>query len=227
LHSKSSDYFSGLGDSYFSLNKLNKSLQAYKTATEMENPIDRSFVMIPQIYAAKNDTENALQAFYIAKGKISKTSHSYITALYNIGLYELLNKNYNEAELALKELITLSPTDYHSYSKIIQVYYGTKEYEKAETYKKKLYDAYAKGILKDNLKDMFCFDQFEWKDKLIQVYERFAIKKGNLYYKHLFYVVNKQDEIEFRIQTENSPISVELGGPKYAIGMDKDGVSFP
>jgi len=44
-----------------------------------------------------------------------------------------------------------------------------------------------------------------------------------VYYKHIFYVVNDKGEIEFRIQTENSPISVELGGPKYLLGMDKDG----
>ncbi len=143
--------------------------------------------------------------------------------LYNIGLLELLNKNYDKAELALKELIELSPTDYHSYSKLIQIYYGKKEYEKSEPYKKKLYEAYNQGILKDNLKDMFCFDQFNWNDKLIQAFERFAIKKGELYYKHLFYVVDENGKIEYRIQTENSPISVEMGGPKYAIGMDKNG----
>ncbi|WP_075341914.1 hypothetical protein [Tenacibaculum agarivorans] len=90
--------------------------------------------------------------------------------------------------------------------------------------KEKLYQAYDKGILDDNLKQMFCFDQFEWQDKLILAYERFAVKEGKLYYKHVFYVTNKEGKTEFTIQTENSPISVELGGPKYAIGMDKDGV---
>ena len=72
---------------------------------------------------------------------------------------------------------------------------------------------------------MFCFDQFDWDDKLILAYERFAVKKGELYYKHIFYVTNDKGETEFTIQTENSPFSEELGGggPIYVLGMDKDG----
>jgi len=223
INPNSSDFFSGLGDSYFSLKNYKKALENYKSATEKENAIDRPFIMIPQVYTELNEPKNALKSFYIAKEKVSKKTNSYITILYNIGLLELLDKNYDKAELALKELIELDPSDYHSYSKIIQVYYGKKEYEKAEPYKKKLYEAYNQGVLKDNLKDMFCFDQFDWNDKLIQVFERFAVKEGELYYKHIFYVINKKGEIEFRIQTENSPISVELDGPKYLLGMDKDG----
>ena len=223
LYGTSSDYYIGLGDSYFSMKKFDQAIEAYTIATTMENSKDRPFTMIPQAYASKNEPKKALIAFYEAKSKISKTSNSYITVLYNIGLYELLNKNYDKAEVALKELIELSPNDFHSYSKLIQVYYGKKEYEKAEPYKQKLYEAYEKGILKDNLKSMFCFDQFNWKDKLIQVFEKFEVKEGKLYYKHLFYVVNKDNKTEYRIQTENSPIAVELGSPKYAVGMDRDG----
>lgn len=218
-----SDYFSSLGDSYISIEEYDKALSAYQESIEKENPIDRPFIMIPQIYSAQGKNAEALKAFYLAKENISKEGNSYITILYNIGLLELLQDNYNKAEPAFKELIEFYPEDYHSYSKLIQIYYAKKEYDKATPYKKSLYEAYNKGVLTDNLKEMFCFDQFEWKDKLIQVFERFEEKEGELYYKHLFYVVNQKNEIEFRLQTENSPISVELGGPKYLIGMDKDG----
>lgn len=223
IYPDKSDYFSGLGDSYISIENYDKALSAYQEAIEKENPIDRPFTMIPQIYSAQGKNAEALKAFYSAKENISKEGNSYITVLYNIGLLELLQDNYDKAELAFKELIELYPEDYHSYSKLIQIYYANKEYDKAIPYKKSLYEAYNKGVLTDNLKEMFCFDQFEWKDKLIQVFERFEEKEGELYYKHLFYVVNQENEIEFRLQTENSPISVELGGPKYLIGMDKDG----
>ncbi len=221
--SSNSNYFSGLGDSYVSQKEYDKALSAYIVATEKNEPIDRPFAMIPQIYAELNQADKALEAFYKSKETISKESDSYINALYNIGLYEFLNKDYNKSEIAYKELIELAPTDYSSYAKLIQVYYGKKEYEKAKLLKEKLYEAYEQGKLTDNLKSMFCFDQFNWNDKLILAYERFAVKKSELYYKHIFYVINDKDETEFTIQTENSPISVELGGPKYVLGMDKNG----
>lgn len=221
LLNTSGDYYSGLGDSYFSIDKFDKALEAYQKATEQENAPDRAYLMIPQIYNSLNQKEKALEAFYIAKGKISKENDSYINVLYNIGLFELLAENYEKAETAFMELVELAPNDYHSYAKLIQIHYARKQYDKAEPLEKKLYEAHGKGLLKDNLKDMFCFDQFKWNDKLIQVFERFAEPEGELYYKHLFYVVNKDGEIEYRIQTENSVISVELGGPKYILGMDK------
>ena len=223
LDSKNTHFYSGLGDSYFELKKYEKALVAYTKSTQQTDPIDRPFTMIPQIYANTNEPEKALKAFYTSKETISKKSDSYINALYNIGLYELLNKQYDKSETAYLELIELEPNDFHSYAKLIQIYYGKKEYEKAKPYREILYNAYDQGILKDDLRNMFCFDQFEWNNKLVQVFERFAVEEGELYYKHLFYVVNKKGEIEYRIQTENSPIAEELGSGKYAIGMDKDG----
>lgn len=223
LNSKNSNYYSGLGDSYVSQKKYDQALSAYIEATEKNEPIDRPFTMIPQIYAELNQPEKALEAFYKSKASISKDSDSYINALYNIGLYEYLNERYDKSEIAFNELIELEPNDFHSYSKLIQVYYAKKEYEKAKPLREKLYQAYEQGILKDNLKESFCFDQFKWNDKLIFAYEQFATKEGKLYYKHIFYVPDENGETEFTIQTENSPISVELGGPKYVLGMDKNG----
>lgn len=224
IDSTNSNFYSGLGDSYFSKKEYEKALIAYVSATQKKEPIDRPFTMIPQIYAELNQPNKALEAFYASREIISKDSDSYIITLYNIGLYEFLNRNYDKSEVAYKELISLAPNDFNAYTKLIQVFYGKKDYEKAEPLKEKLYTASEAGVLPDYLKDQFCFDQFYWKDKLIFVFERFAVKEKALYYKHIFYIPNEKGETEFTIQTENSPISVEMGGPKYVVGMDKGSI---
>jgi tetratricopeptide (TPR) repeat protein len=221
LKSDEAEYFNGLGDSYYNLGKLDLSLDAYKKATEQKDCPDRPYSYIAQIYSDQKNNEKALEAFYVAKSKISKESSSYQNALFNIGLFESLKGNYNKAEPAFVELLQLDPTDYHTYAKLIQIYYHDKEYDKAKPYKDKLYAAYKKGELKGNMKDMFCFDQFKWNDKLIQAFERYQEVSNDVYNKHLFYVVNSNDSIEFRIQTEYSPISKELGGAKYILCMTK------
>jgi hypothetical protein len=124
--------------------------------------------------------------------------------LFSIGTLEILNANYDKAETVLNELINIVPDDYRTMAKLVQVKYGKKEYDKALAYKTKLYDAYKAGKLKSSLKEMFCFDQFKWKDKRIEAYEKFADANGNGDVKLIFYVLNANDEIEYNIRTEYS-----------------------
>jgi len=224
LKSDDAEFYSGLGDSYYNLEKLDLALEAYKKATEQKDCPDRPYSFVAQIYFDQKNNDNALDAFYIAKSKIDKKSNSYINALFNIGLLESLKNNYDKAEPAFVELLQLDPADYHSHAKLIQIYYHRKEYDKAKPYKDKLYDAHKKGVLKDNLKDMFCYDQFKWNDKLIQAYERYEEGSKEIYNKHLFYIINQDDKIEYRIQTEYSPISAEQGGTKYLLCRTKGDV---
>lgn len=215
------EFYSGLGDSYYYSGKLDSALETYKKAIELKDCPDRPYYFAAQIHSDKKNNEKALEAFYIAKNKIGKESEFYLDALFNIGLLESLKGNYDNAEPAFIELLQLDPKDFHSYAKLIQIHYHKKEYEKAKPYKDKLYEAHRKNELNENLIDMFCFDQFIWNDKLIQAYERYEEDSKKVYNKHLFYVLNRNNEIEFRIQTEYSPISVELGGSKYFLCMTK------
>ena len=218
LKANDARFYSGLGDSYNLLEKKDLALEAYKKATEQEKCPDRPYLMIANIYFDLKKNDKALEAYYISKSKISKESNSYINTLFNIGLLESLKRNYGKAEQAFIELIRLDPKNYRSYAKLIQIYYYRKEYDKAKTYKDKLYEAHRKGELKDDLKDMFCFDQFDWNDKLIMVFERYENRnKGELYNKHIFYVTDGNGNIEYTIQTEFSPVFAELGGAKYIL----------
>ena len=214
-------YFSGAGDSYYNLGKYKKALAAYTAATEKDVLLERPYVMIPQIYSVLEQPEEALAASYKATEALNQKFESYQNALYNIGLYELLSKNYHKAEAAYDELMDINPNDLSVYPKLIQVYYGKKEYEKAKPFREKLYRAYEAETLPENLQTMFCFDQFQFDNKHIYAFERFEEREGELYYKHVFYVTNEKEETECTIQTENSPFSVMMDGPKYAVGMDK------
>ncbi|MBN8642085.1 MAG: tetratricopeptide repeat protein [Flavobacteriales bacterium] len=208
----------GLGESYYQSKNLEMALQSYKKAIEQPNCPSRAFSMIGQIYSDLNDHDKALEAYYFAKSKVLKDTESYTNALFNIGLLESLKGNHAKAEPAFLEIIDMNPSDYHAYSKLIQVYYRLKEYDKAKPYKDKLYDAYKKGLLTDNLKDMFCFDQFKWNNYTVLVFERYENESKNaIYNKHIFYVQDHEGTIVFRVQTEFSRVSLELGGTKYML----------
>ena len=221
IDSAESKFYCRLADSYYAQNKIELALNSYLNATKQQNAENREFSMVAQLYSEMKNDAKALEAFYIAKSKIDKESDSYINALFNIGLLETKNDNYEKSEIAYLELIKLSPNDFHSFAKLIQIYYHKKEYEKANPLKEKLYSEYKKGNLKDNLKDMFCYDQFNWNNKLIQCFERFQETSKDIFKKHIFYVVNEKDEIDYRIQTEFSPISVEQGYEKYVLCASK------
>lgn len=217
LKSDKAEFYSGLGDSYYNLQKLDLALETYKKATEQKNCPIRPYLIIGQIYMNQKNDDKALEAFYIAKSKIDKKSNVYINLLFNIGLNESFHNNYEKAEPVFVELLQLDPTNYDTYSQLIQIYYSRKEYDKAKPYKDKLYEAYKNGLLKDNLKDMFCFDHFKWNDKSIQVFERYQEGSKDKYNKHLFHIVNQDNIIEYKIQTEYSPRSVEQSGVKYLL----------
>ena len=218
----------GLGDSYYKLKKIELALEAYKKAVEQENSPDRPYSMVAQIYSDLDFKDKALEAYYKVKSNVSKDSDSYTNALFNIGLLESSKGNYSKAEIAFLEIIEINPKDYHAHSKLIQSFYGQKKYDESKPYKNKLYEAYKRGELTENLKDMFCFDQFKWGNYKILVFERYEEneKKKNIYEKHIFYVRDDNDNTILRIQTEFSPVAMELENTKYMLCASKDGTHY-
>lgn len=218
----------GLGDSYYNLKKNDAALNSYQKAIEQKKSSDRPYSMVAQIYSDLDNKDKALEAYYTAKSKVSKDSDSYNNALFNIGLLESFKEDYSKAEPAFLELIEINPNDYHAYAKLIQTYYRQKSYDKAKPYKTKLYEAYKKGELNGDLKDMFCFDQFKWKNYNVLVFERYEEneKKKSIYDKHIFYVKDDKDNIVFRVQTEFSPVAMELEKTKYMLCASKGGTHY-
>ncbi|WP_196885055.1 tetratricopeptide repeat protein [Aureivirga sp. CE67] len=225
LNNTISVYQSSIGDSYYNLKKYDEAIEYYKKATKHEKVDKRPFSMLGQIYSEKNKNEEALKYYYLAKEKDQTKAEEYANTVFNIGLLELLSKNYDKAEKAFAEVLELVPNDYHAVAKMIQVYYAKKQYEKAEPFREILYDAKKKNLLPEFMSDKFCFYQFDWKEYLVQVFERYENRSsGGIYYKHIFYVVNKSGDIEFTVQTEFSPVAMELENIKYLLCSQKGSI---
>lgn len=210
--------YDGLGFAYYYMKDLDSSLDAFKKSIEKNDTSPRAYSMLTNIYLDKNEEDKALAILYEGKSKVSQDEGGYSSILFNIALLEQLKGNNDVAEKVYKELLTLNPNDYHTYAKLIQIHYHNKEYEKAKPLKDKLYEAHSKKLLDGVIADMFCVDQFKFKDKLIQVFERYQSGKSSTIYDKLrFYIMNENGETEYRIQTEYSPIAAELGEAIYIL----------
>ncbi|MCD7973438.1 MAG: tetratricopeptide repeat protein [Candidatus Azobacteroides sp.] len=217
--------YRGLGISYYNLNEYDPALKAYYKAIEYDIFVPHPYLMIARIYSITGQEDKALETYYMAKENTTlyQETADYATILFNIGLYEQLNENYTEAEIAFRDLIDTHPDDFHAYSKLIQIYYHNKEYEKAVPLKEILYQAHKDKLLEGHLADRFCMDQFKWKDKSVQVFERYEEgDKARIYNKLLFFILDKDNNPEYSIQTEYSPIAVEMGEATYILCANKN-----
>lgn len=210
--------YTGLGDALYYTKQPEAALVAYNAATQQRNTTERPYSMIAQIYSELGQKDKALEAYYTTSSKTDSASDTHANALFNIGLLESLNEHYDKAEPALLQLVRLRPADFQAYAKLVQVYYGLKQYERAAPYRDALYRAYELKALPENMKDKFCFEQFKVDGKLVQGYERFQQGKSKqIYNKHIFYVLNNKGDVDYTVQTEYSPVSIERKGPAYLL----------
>lgn len=216
--------YRNLGFAYYHQHKTDLSIEAYHKAIENEKENPLPYIMIAQLYNDMGKDDFALEYYYKGKENSSGLYEEYTTILFNIGLAEQQKGNYKKAESSYLSLIEIDPTDYHTYAKLIQAYNQMKEYDKIQPLKAVLYDAHKKDLIKDeNLSDMFCIDQFKVDNIAIKAFERYEDgHKDRIYNKILFYILDKDDNIEYRIQTEYSPAAVAFGEAKYILCANKD-----
>lgn len=212
----------GMGDSYFYDGLFANARQCYLRAVELDSQAIRPYAQIAGTYLEEGDQAKALEWYYRGRPHLAQDPETGRRVLFNTGLIEYLIGSNEKAMEAFEDFVEIYPDDYHAYAKLIQTYYRAQQYEKAIPWRKKLYEAHAKKQLPEHMEDAFCFDQFKWKDNDVQVFERFQEGKSkNIYYKHIFYVLDKEGEVQFSIQTEYSPFAVELGTATYLLGMNR------
>lgn len=200
------DYYGSKADVYLELLKYDTAMVYLKKATSLPDCKARYYVLVAEVLNDENKSKDALAAYKEAIKKIDPgvSPMEYRNCIYNIALIEELTGDSASSLATYEKYVKLYPGDYHGIAKLIQGYYATRQYDKAKPYKKMLYDAHKKDSLPDEMKDMFCFDQFMWKGKRVMAFEHYDEPDTVYsYIKHTFYVLNDSDKILFRVQSES------------------------
>lgn len=220
--------YEGIGIANYYLKKYPQALEAFTKASQLPGAGSRASIMIGQVYSVQHENEKALAIFYNLKESLNKDDENYKTALYNIIDLENEEGRGNEVVPIVDELLAMDSTDYEAITRLIQIHYHNKDYAKGDLLKAKLYAAQRDGRFTGNryMNDRFCFDKFKWTDREVEVYERYEHGKSSNIYNKVIFVILNGNEVDMTIQTEYSPISIELGGQPYILCGNKGNTHF-
>ncbi len=221
------DFYGGKGEAFYALNQKDSALNYFSKAIILPKCETRIFLLAGELYQEKNDIKNALVTYESALSTIDKTSLDYHTTLYNVGLVNQLSGNLVRAKEMFEQSLLIEPNDFRCMSKLVQTLYSLDQIEKAKPYKEKLYKGYKNNTLPEEMKEMFCFDQFVWNGKRIMVFENFNEPEKIMYAKHHFFVLDDKGDIEYRIDSESSiAIRMAKDDAKYVICLVKDNAHY-
>lgn len=215
-------FYSSLGDTYKVLNELDSAYINYKKSTLLPKATYDNFSSFGVICFNLKKFDEAMSSFKKAKDLTKDKPNKQIFYNFNIGFIHQINKDYKSAETTFKEILKSNPNDYGAIAKLIQILIAQKKYTSIEEHKQKLYNAYADKKLPKDIKDSFCFEQFDWKGYKIFAYENYAEPEdtdSTLFNKHQYYVYNDKDEYVCEINSESSFIVRMKKGIKYVLAL--------
>jgi tetratricopeptide (TPR) repeat protein len=207
------DYYAGKGEAYYKLARKDSALTCLEHASHLPRCKPRVYMMIGELYQERRDNEKSLSAYKMAYDRMTPADADFQDCSFNLGLSQQLTGKVSEARATFENLVSSYPTDYHAVAKLIQIYYALSEFDKAVPYKEKLYAAHRANKLPEEMRDMFCFDQFIWQGKRVMAFENFQETGDFLTVKHHFYVMLDNGEIDYRIDSESSP-ALRMNGSK-------------
>lgn len=220
---KQAEYYTELGNIYLAQDNYGEALINYRKAIKPPHASEKAYYMIGAVYAGRGDTDRALDTFYVAKTKITKDKELYVTLLYNIGKMEYDKKDYRKAVDTYRELVEYFPDDYYSLEKIVECYNALGNFNEADNTKSKLYAAHESDLLSSSsMSDMFSLEVFTVGEKTIAAYERFEEPSCRDFNKNIFYVADKNGNIESCILLEYKLPKDETSAGLYQLVMEKD-----
>lgn len=165
----------------------------------------RGYIMFADLLVAENDFVKCIDVLETGKINLNDDDLLYYVVLYKLGFEYNRQKNYKSSNDNLLEIYKEIPNLKSIFPIIIQNYFSQNDFISGMTFRGQLYTDFENGVLEESLGNRFMFDEFDWKDKLVRGFERFDPPDEDReypFYKHIFYIINQDDEVDFTIQTE-------------------------
>lgn len=219
------DFYAGKAHIYNEMAKPDSAVFYYEKAIALPGCKIPVMIELAEYYIDRKDMDNGLRVFNVAVSRMNPADEEYQTTLYNIGLVQALTGKHKEARQSFATVVKAYPNDYRAVAKLIQEHNAIEEYAEATALKPLLYDAWKKDSLPEEMRKMFCIDQFTWNKKRVMAFENFEDTSSKfLLVKHQFFVLDEKGNVEYQVRSESSP-AVRMGGKdsKYVLCLVREG----
>lgn len=215
-------FYASKGQVYYQLNELDSAYEYFHRALQLDSSNPNTLTSLGNITLELNRFSEGIEFLKTALEYLDSKTEEHMNCSFNIALGQQLAGKPIEAKTTLNKHIIIYPADYQAISKLIQIHYSLNEIEETSGLKVTLLEAYKSKSLPNHLKEMYCFDQFEWKDRKILAFESYEKYQNEiLIWKHKFFIQDALEEIDFKIQTVLDTTNKSLPD-QYLLSLIKD-----
>ncbi len=218
------DFYSMKGETYLAKNNVDSAIQYFKKATQFIDCNKYTYVSLANAFQQMELYDSAIFYYDYVLRILEPDDNAYKNCSYNKGLVYLLMDQHQKSIDVFKKHLELFPNDYFAIVKCIQSIVAQGESDEHLDYIKKLYEAKENRKLPKEISEMFCFEQFVWKDYRIMGFELYEEDESPIMLcKHKYLASIDGDTISFKIQSERDSVST---GQLYRLKLLKNDSLF-
>lgn len=205
------DYYSYKGEAYLALNQMDSAMVYLRKAIDYPDCDVYNYSFLAYAFQMIEQRDSAVYYYDYALKLTEPGDDMHEVAMYNKGLMYFLMKDYQKSIDVFKEYVEVYPEDYQAMSKYIQAIVGQGETDEHLALIEKLYKAKDNAELPEDISDMFCFDQFNWREYLVFGFELYEKEKNPMgLCKHVYLAALSNGKVAFMINSARESASTNL-----------------
>lgn len=201
---KNAAYLLALADVYQQLGWSDSTFKVLQLAVQLPNVPAKAYGTLAEFYRVQGAEKKALDVYYDCLYEANPNSDNYTTCLYNVGFFELKANRPQDAELALRTLLSFAPRDYAAIELLVQALVRQEKVKEMNEWAGKLYYYHRQDSLPPIMANRFQLDGFKWDTLDVLVYEYFD-EPDTGYTKFAFWVVDDSNTVVRKIHTVLQP----------------------